>query len=560
MKKIKMAVAMVLVMGAVVSVLSACGQTGNPEETQANGTDGVAEISDSADEAQETQNGGITDPVHHNSTESEDEGYMTTAKEDVLESLTGEYDYLSEDGTGRLTIKKTSDGYDISDYESESSWRFLADLSNIEIVEDGRIYLKYPEQVFSDGEAVFGYYILEYDTDGIDVFYGKSVKEAEFLYHASKESMQDGQELIPNPQDKQEMIQNPPAQTEEMKDGGDLLYEAFLKNEISVTNPYVEGMNLTVMDDKNYESEFEDAKKKYAYVDVNSDDNPELIFKISSGTSELMYILGICDDELICFDVFETHTPNLSFGVYDYGIVWKIQNYDGFEMTLYTYTDDGQPERARRFTEENRADIAAHEGEEPEWIDWHPEGLTGKYDDSADSETTAEELLDLFIDGSISAADAADLTSAFHITDLNMDSEEWDSYHVGEKVDLDNDGENELIICGPYGGMYLDARDDRVYKFAEGGGTALILSYTCYNGDIWIMYSNRSSAGFEFYHMEKYEGADNLVAEMNFGEEFDIYHAEEEDGVKYTLNGAEISYDEYTALCSKIFAAEVSTN
>lgn len=272
MKKIKMAVAMVLVMGAVVSVLSACGQTGNPEETQANGTDGVAEISDSADEAQETQNGEITDPVHHNSTESEDEGYMTTAKEDVLESL------------------------------------------------------------------------------------------------------------------------------------------------------------------------------------------------------------------------------------------------------------------------------------------------TGKYDDSADSETTAEELLDLFIDGSISAVDAADLTSAFHITDLNMDSEEWDSCHVGEKVDLDNDGENELIICGPYGGMYLDARDDRVYKFAEGGGTALILSYTCYNGDIWIMYSNRSSAGFEFYHMEKYEGADNLVAEMNFGEEFDIYHAEEEDGVKYTFNGAEISYDEYTALCSKIFAAEVSTN
>ena len=229
-------------------------------------------------------------------------------------------------------------------------------------------------------------------------------------------------------------------------------------------------------------------------------------------------------------------------------------------MVLYTYTDDGQPVRAERFTEENGADIAAHEGEEPEWIDWHPESLTGKYDDSANSETTAEQLLDLFIDGSISAVDAADLISAFHITDLNMDSEEWDSYHVGEKVDLDNDGENELIICGPYGGMYLDARDDRVYKFVEGGGTALILSYTCYNGDIWIMYSNRSSAGFEFYHMEKYEGADNLVAEMNFGEEFDIYHAEEEDGVKYTLNGNEISYDEYTALCSKIFAAEVNTN
>lgn len=129
-------------------------------------------------------------------------------------------------------------------------------------------------------------------------------------------------------------------------------------------------MYLTVMDDKNYESEFENARKKYAYVDVNSDGSPELIFRTSSGTSELMYILGIYDEELVCFDVFETHTPNIAFGVYDYGFVWQVQDYDGFEMTFYTYTDGGQPVRARCFTEENGADIAAYEGEEPEWIDW----------------------------------------------------------------------------------------------------------------------------------------------------------------------------------------------
>lgn len=178
--------------------------------------------------------------------------------------------------------------------------------------------------------------------------------------------------------------------------------------------------------------------------------------------------------------------------------------------------------------------------------------------ENTDSEMTAEELLELFISGSISAVDSTDATSTFYITDLNMNSEERDSYSIGEKVDLDNDGENELIICGPYGGIYLDARDNKVYKFAGGDGTALILSYTYYNGDIWIMYSNGSSAGFEFYHMEKFEGADNLVAEMNFGEEFDVNNAEA--GVKYTLNGDEISYEEYTTLCSKIFAAEVSTN
>lgn len=153
-------------------------------------------------------------------------------------------------------------------------------------------------------------------------------------------------------------------------------YEAFLHNEISVANPYVEDMNLTVMDDKGYESEFENAKKRYAYVDVNGDEEPELIFKITSASSELMYILGMCDNELTCFDVFESHSRSIDFGVYDYGFVWEIRDDDGFEMTFYTYTADGEPVEARRFTEENEADIAAYEGEEPEWIDWKYDGNT----------------------------------------------------------------------------------------------------------------------------------------------------------------------------------------
>ncbi len=179
--------------------------------------------------------------------------------------------------------------------------------------------------------------------------------------------------------------------------------------------------------------------------------------------------------------------------------------------------------------------------------------------ENIDSEMTAEELLDLFINGSISAVSSRDLTSVFYITDLNMDSEEWDSYSVGEKVDLDNDGENELIIRGPYGGIYLDARDNKVYEFAEGDGNALALSYVVYNGATWVMYSNRMNAGYKLYHMEKFEGADNLVAEMNFGEEV-VDENSIESGMKYTLNGTEISYDEYTELGSRIFAAEVNTN
>lgn len=179
--------------------------------------------------------------------------------------------------------------------------------------------------------------------------------------------------------------------------------------------------------------------------------------------------------------------------------------------------------------------------------------------ENVDSEATAEELLDSFINGSINAVDSSDLTSTFYITDLNMDSEEWDSYSVGEKVDLDNDGENELIICGPYGGIYLDARDNKVYEFAAGEGNALTLSYVYYNGAIWIMYSNCMNAGYESYHMERFEGADNLIGELNFGEEL-VDENNAEFGMKYTLNGIEISYDEYTELGNKIFAAEINTN
>ncbi len=177
-------------------------------------------------------------------------------------------------------------------------------------------------------------------------------------------------------------------------------------------------------------------------------------------------------------------------------------------------------------------------------------------DENIGTEMTTEELLDLFINGSISAISSGD--SAFYITDLDMDSGEWDSYSIGERVDLDNDGENELIICGPYGGIYLDAHDNKVYEFAVGEGDALVLSYVVYNGSTWIMHSNRMNTGYEAYHMEKFEGADNLVAEMSFYEELvDEDNVEGEE--KYILNGTEISYDEYFELCGKIFATEVTT-
>ena len=95
-----------MVMGVALLVLSACGQTESPEEAQENVTGSAEEFIDSTDKVQGTQDDEIADSVHSDPAEG---------KEDVLESLTGEYEYLSDHGNGRLVIQKTSSGYDISD-------------------------------------------------------------------------------------------------------------------------------------------------------------------------------------------------------------------------------------------------------------------------------------------------------------------------------------------------------------------------------------------------------------------------------------------------------------
>ena len=441
---------MAMIMGAALLTVSSCGQAKNSQDAQTNVISSTAESGGSTGEVQKTQNDNI---IGSDLAE--------------LENLTGEYEYLSDYGTGKLMIQKSSNGYDISDYESEFSCRFFADSSNIENIENNRIYVKYPEQVFSDDTVNFSYYILEYSTDEINVYYGEAgFEETQFLYHATKK--------------------------------------------IEVRADVYE-----------YEGE-------YNSYDINE---PALEIKKN-------------DDETyqIQIDLFR---------------LWDF--YDGAGKI----TEEGLEfaSTGPRGNEVNgviklEEDIAVVTIFGQEWLDFA--GLSEyKFYKTSDI-PNIDDLLDSFINGLANAVDSEDSASTFSISDLNMDSEEGDAYSIGEKVDLDNDGEDELIINGPYGGIYLDERDDKVYEFAAGEGTALILSYTYYNGAVWIMYSNRSSAGFEFYHMEKFEGADNLTAEMNFGEEFDPDNAEA--GIKYTLNGAEISYDEYSELCSKIFAAEVNTN
>ena len=462
---------MAMIMGAALLTVSSCGQAKEDAQTDVISSD--AEPGGGTGEVRETQNANITG--------------SDLAE---LENLTGEYEYLSDYGTGKLMIQKSSNGYDISDYESESSCRFLADSSNIETIENNRIYVKYPEQVFSDDTVNFSYYVLEYSTDEINVYYGEAgFEEAQFLYHATKK----------------------------IEVRADVYEYEGEYNSYDVNEPALE---IKKNDDETYQIQIDLFRLWGFYDDAGKITEEGLEFAATGpGGNEVNGVIKLEEDIAV---------------VTIFGQEWL--DFAGLSEYRFYKTSDVL----------NIDDFPANQQE-------------SNMQDAADTGSEAtDELLDSFINGLADAVDSEDSASTFSVSDLNMDSEEWDAYSIGEKVDLDNDGENELIINGPYGGIYLDARDDKVYEFAAGEGTVLILSYTYYNGAVWIMYSNRSSAGFEFYHMEKFEGADNLTAEMNFGEEFDPNNAEA--GIKYTLNGAEISYDEYTELCSKIFAAEVNTN
>ena len=467
---------MATILGAVLLTLSSCGKAKNSEYAQTNVPSSTAQPSGSTSEVQKTREDNI-------------------AGSDLaeLEHLTGEYEYLSDYGTGKLMIQKSSGGYDISDYESESSYRFLADSSNIETIENNRIYVKYPEQVFSDDTVNFSYYVLEYSTDEINVYYGEAgFEETQFLYHATKK-------------------------IEVRADVYEYEYEGEY-NSYDINEPALE---IKKNDDETYQIQIDLFRLWDFYDGAGKITEEGLEFTATGPRGNEMNGVIKLEADIAAVTIF--------------GQEWL--DFAGLSEYRFYKTSDVP----------NIDDFPANQQE-------------SNMQDAADTglEAAADELLDSFINGLTDAVDSEDSASTFSVSDLKLDSEEWDAYSIGEKVDLDNDGENELIINGPYGGIYLDARDDKVYEFAAGEGTVLILSYTYYNGAVWILYSNRSSAGFEFYHMEKFEGADNLTAEMNFGEEFDPNNAEA--GIKYTLNGAEISYDEYTELCSKIFAAEVNTN
>lgn len=170
-----------------------------------------------------------------------------------------------------------------------------------------------------------------------------------------------------------------------------------------------------------------------------------------------------------------------------------------------------------------------------------------------------EELLDAFLADEIPAYYYVDgTTDTVMRSDFPYNEEDFYSYSVGERIDLDNDGEREQIMNGPNGGVYFDARDGKVYILAEGEGTAGMLSYTHYDDAVWIVHSDVMHGGRQMYWLTKYDGDGNVVDEFTLGAEYwdsPPGTGYDENSV-FTYRDEEISMEEYEALWKEIFAAK----
>lgn len=167
---------------------------------------------------------------------------------------------------------------------------------------------------------------------------------------------------------------------------------------------------------------------------------------------------------------------------------------------------------------------------------------------------SADDILDSFINDEVEADGSAFGIGSFKISDIEMnDGESIEGYTVGERVDLDNDGENELILNDIYGGIYLDARDKGVYVLAMGEGTADYLDYMNYENATWIFYSGAFQTNTS-YRFEKYQGGDNLVDSFSLDMEF------EDNSTKYYINGEEVDYQVFYEKYDSVFPAPTAVD
>ena len=131
----------------------------------------------------------------------------------------------------------------------------------------------------------------------------------------------------------------------------------------------------------------------------------------------------------------------------------------------------------------------------------------------------------------------------YNYNEMKNDEEEWTRYYASDTLDIDNDGQYELVLEGPYGGMFLDARDNKIYVLDMGSGTGDQIRYTYYKNKYWIVHTYFSALeeAYRFYSYDK----DGNVTET-------IYLHNVKD-TEYHLGEQEISRKEYEEMLSELY-------
>lgn len=232
------------------------------------------------------------------------------------------------------------------------------------------------------------------------------------------------------------------------------------------------------------------------------------------------------------------------------GIVFNYVEGDRWKSFVYSYSED-----RTQLTDDETSVVYVKQAMEI------PDEITSDEDASVEHENpyepgTPEYIFEQFLNGEIDAepleySPTVERKKSVNFNDLKGDDEEWsfELFSAGEQIDLDNDGENELILNGPYGGMYLDVIDGDLYIFAEGLGNAGTLSYVYYEDAVWIVISDTTHSGRLEYLFYKFDGGDSIADTMNLSAEV---YSEDGDAL-YRFNYELITEEEYNKIHEDIF-------
>ncbi len=178
-----------------------------------------------------------------------------------------------------------------------------------------------------------------------------------------------------------------------------------------------------------------------------------------------------------------------------------------------------------------------------------------KEESTPPEEDSTKTLFDKFLSGEIDATainEFEDTEYTLNVSELDIDGGEWDSSSIYGYLDVDNDGEDELVITNAYGASLFDAKDGKVTMFASGGGTGNTLLLAYYEDAYWVVYAY-AGADCDAFSMYKYKGADSIEETFYFGCETD-----ENGNERYYKKGnesekdIEISQEEYKKIADSI--------